>query len=248
MIKCITALAMIAALALTQAKAADVAAPTKAPSGFFNPNYPYQTNGVIFGIYTAGTGGAVTATVPGVPPSSLTTTTAEIGGTVGYAWGQKASPIAYTAEADFGFTNFNGNNQGLSLQGPLSFEQRFTIMTPFANLMTLLPNLPNIFGTVPPFAPLQPGTTAVGNLQSGIAFGVKEKDISSAFAGIAADKVWLIEPIVRLVALQQVSSGGALYAYAETAFRTQGKIIGPVPGSFIDPSTVEVTAGVGYRW
>jgi hypothetical protein len=241
----IIAAAALVALA-SHAIAADVA--TKAPSGFFNPTYPYQTNGVIFGIYTAGTGGSVTANVPGIPSSSLTTTTAEIGGTIGYAWGQKGSPIAYTVEADFGFTNFNGNNQGLSLQGPLSFEQRFTIMTPFSNLTSLLPNFPNIFGTVPPFAPLQPGATAVGALQSGIAFGVKEKDISSAFAGVASNKVFLIEPIVRLVALQQVSTGGALYAFAETAFRTQGKIVGPVPGSFIDPGTTEVTAGIGYRW
>jgi hypothetical protein len=227
------------------AQAADL--PVKAPaSPWFSSSYPYQSSGIIFGAYTEGTGGSVAATVPGVGPASLTTTTAAIGATVGWAWGQKNSPIAYTVEADFGVTNFNGNNSGLSLQGPLVFEQRVTFFTPWSNLANLLPNWSNVFGTVPPFAPLQPGVTA-SNLQMGIAFGVKEKDVSLGFAGLTSGKEWRVEPAIRLVAMEQLSNGTAARAYIETAFPDKGKVFGPVAGTsaVLGP---EVTAGVGVMW
>jgi hypothetical protein len=236
---------LFAALFAAPAFAADI--PIKAPaSPFFSATYPYMSSGLFFGAYTAGTGGSVSATVPGVNSASLTTTTAAIGGTVGYAWGQKGSPVAYTIEADFGVTNFNGNNQGLSLQGPLEFEQRVTVFTPFTTLANLLPNVPNIFGTVPPFPPLQPGVTA-SNLQIGFAAGIKEKDISASYAGVAADKVFRIEPVLRLVAMEQLSNGTAVRAYVETAFPDKGKVFGPVPGSSAVLGT-EVTAGVSVLW
>jgi hypothetical protein len=240
-------LAFASAFIAGAAAAADLPLAVKAqPSSLFSAAYPYQTSGPIFGIYTAGTGGSVNATVPGVGAASLTTTTAEIGGTVGYAWGQKGSPIAYTIEGDFGFTNFNGNTAGLSLQGPLSFEQRVTIFTPFNNLVAMLPNLPNLFGTVPPFPPLQPGVTA-SNLQMGFAVGVKEKDISTSFIGLSANKVWRVEPALRLVAMEQLSNGSAIRAYVETAFPDKGKVFGPVPGASVVLGT-EVTAGVGVMF
>lgn len=238
--------AAIAALAVP-ALAADL--PTKAvtQSPFFSTAYPYQSSGIFFGAYVAGASGSVTANVPGVASASLTTTTAEIGGTVGWAWGQKGSNIAYTIEGDFGMTNFNGNNAGLSLQGPLSFEQGITVWTPLNNLINFLPgNLQSFFGTVPPFAALAPGVTA-SNLQSGIGAFIKEKDISTAFAGVATNKIWRVYPAVRLTAMEQLSNGTALYAYAEAAFPVDGKIIGPIPGSTITPGT-EFTAGTGVRW
>lgn len=237
----------LASLLFAPAFAADI--PLKAPapaSPFFNAAYPYMSSGLFFGAYTAGTGGSVNATVPGVGSASLTTTTAALGATVGYAWGQKGSPVAYTIEADFGVTNFNGNTQGLSLQGPLEFEQRITVFTPFTTLANLLPNVPNIFGTVPPFPALQPGVTA-SNLQIGFAAGVKEKDISNSFAGVAADKVFRIEPVLRLVAMEQLSNGTAVRAYVETAFPDKGKVFGPVPGSSVTLGT-EVSAGVSVLW
>jgi hypothetical protein len=241
-----------AALAVTAlagaAQAADIATKAPASSPFFSTTYPYQSTGIFFGIYTAGTGGSVAATVPGVGAASLTTTTAEIGGTVGWAWGQKGSNLAYTLEGDFGVTNFNGNQAGLSLQGPLSFEQRFTVFAPLSSIMSAIPNLPNIFGTVPPFTPLQPGVTA-SNIQSGIGFGVKEKDISTSFAGVVgANKVWRIEPAVRLVAMEQLSNGTALYAYAETAFPDKGRVFGPAGTGTSVVLGPEYTAGVGVRW
>lgn len=215
-------------------------------SPFFSSAYPYQSSGIFFGAYTAGTGGSVAATVPGVGPSSLTTTTAAVGGTVGYAWGQRGSPVAYTIEGDFGVTNFNGNNQGLSLQGPLEAALRFSIFTPWTNLATMLPNFPNLFGTVPPFPVLQPGVTA-SNLQMGIGFGPKFKDVSLGFAGLTAGKVWRIEPAIRLIAMEQLSNGTAMRAYVETAFPDKGKIFGVTPGASATLGT-EVTAGIQVLW
>lgn len=237
-----TSLAVIAAALMSvQAFAADVA--TKAPSSFLTSAYPYQSSGLFVGLYTEGGGGSVAAIVPGVGAASLTTTSAGLGATIGYAWGQKGSALAYTVEGDFGFTNFNGNNAGLSLQGPLSFEQRFVIFAPWANIMAALPNFPNLFGTVPPFPSLQPGVTA-SNLQMGLAFGVKEKDISSAFAGVASNKVWRVEPVIKLIAMEQLSNGTALRAWVGVGLPDRGAIIGPVPGSSVTLGP-EVMAGVG---
>lgn len=233
-------LGLAAALIATAASAADL--PVKAPA-LISTAYPYQSSGLFFGIYTEGGGGSVSATVPGVGAASLSTTDAGFGGTIGYAWGSKTSTLAYSVEADFGFTNFNGNNAGFALQGPLSFEQRFVVFTPFANLMSMLPNFPNLFGTIPPFPLLPTGVTA-SNLQTGLAFGVKEKDISTSFAGLSSNKEWRVEPVIKLIMMEQLSNGTAVRAWAGVAMPDKGKIIGPVPNSsaVLGP---EVLAGVG---
>jgi len=194
--------------------------------------YPYQSSGLFFGVYTEGSGGSATATpAPGISAASLTTTDAGLGITLGYAWGSKGSNVAYSLEGDFGFTNFNGNNAGLALQGPLDFEQRFVVWTPTNYIAQLLPqSVQNAFGTLPPFAALQPGVTA-SNLQSGLAFGVEERDVSLSFAGLSANKEWLVEPVVKLLAMEQLSNGMALRAWAGVAIPTQGHIFGPIPGS-----------------
>lgn len=190
--------------------------------------YPYQSSGLFFGFYTEGGGGSVNATVPGINSSSLTTTDAGLGATLGYAWGSKTSQIAYSIEADFGVTNFNGSGAGLALSGPLSFEQRFVVWVPTSILTSLLPSWSSLFGTIPPFQPVQPGLT-VSNLQSGFAGFLKERDFSDAFAGVQTGKVWLVEPGIKLLAMEQVSNGVALRAWAGIALQSDGRLFGPVP-------------------
>jgi hypothetical protein len=233
--------ALAAVLLAPAALAADL--PVKASNFAFSSAYPYQSSGLFFGAYTEGAGGSVSATVPGIGAASLTTTTGALGLTAGYAWGSKGSALAYSVEGDFGFTNFNGNNAGLSLQGPMSFEQRFVIFAPWANLAAALPNFPNILGTIPPFPALQAGVTA-SNLQTGLAFGIKEADRSLGFAGVTSGKVWQIEPVIKLIAMEQLSNGTAVRAWAGVGLPDKGKLIGPVPGT----STVrgpEVLVGFG---
>src|ERR1700761_1792629 len=192
------ALALLAFAA--PALAADMS--TKAPPLISN-GYPYSSSGLLFGFYTEGGAGSFnSAAIPGINSNSTTTTDAQIGATIGYAWGSRNSNIAYTAEGDFGFTNFNGNNAGIALSGPLSFEQRFVVWMPTSVLTSLLPNASSLFGTVPPFQPVQPGLT-VSNLQSGLGLGLRERDISSSFQGLQANKVWLVEPVIKLFAMEQ---------------------------------------------
>lgn len=211
--------------------AADIATKAPAAAPLLSTAYPYQSSGLFFGVYTQGGAGAVdTAQIPGVNANSLTTTSGEIGATIGYAWASKSSQIAYSAEADFGFTNFNGQNAGLALQGPLAFEQRFVAWVPTSILTSLLPNASSFFGTVPPFQPVQPGLT-VGNLQSGLALGIRERDISNSFAGVQGNKVWIVEPVIKLMAMEQVSNGVALRAWAGVALPSDGRVFGPMPAS-----------------
>jgi len=218
---------------------------TKAPAATLISNgYPYSSSGLFFGFYSEGGAGTFNgADVPGVNPSSATTTDAQIGATIGYAWGTKNSQIAYTGEADFGFTNFNGSNAGIALSGPLSFEQRFVAWVPTSVLTSLLPNASSFFGTVPPFQPVQSGLT-VSNLQSGIGIGIRERDISNSFQGLQANKVWLVEPVIKLFAMEQVSNGVALRAWAGVALPSDGKVLGPVPGMSVKLGP-EYLAGVG---
>lgn len=236
-------LAVLAGAAmLSNAFAADIPlkAPPAAPSVF--AGYPYGSSGLFYGVFTEGGGGPVTATVPGVGSASLTTTSAGIGGTIGYAWGSKNSPVAYSLEGDFGFTNFNGNTQGLSMSGPLSFEQRFVAFTPIATLLNLLPNLPSL-GTVAPFPVLQPGVTA-SNMQMGLFAGIRETDISPNFVGLAANREYRISPVIGVMAMEQLSNGSALRAWVKTVFPEKGVCVGPVAGACANEGQ-QVLAGVG---
>jgi hypothetical protein len=60
--------------------------------------YP-QLNGRIVGLYTEMASGSVNALVPGVPPASLSTTSAALGVTLGYLFTPKGSSVSYSAEA-----------------------------------------------------------------------------------------------------------------------------------------------------
>ena len=220
--------------------AADVAG--KTPAAPFG-KYPYDVSGLYVGLYAEGGGGSVAASVPGVGPASLTTTQASIGLTVGYGWARSGSAIAYALEGDVCASNFNGNNAGLSLSGPLCFEQRFVIFAPWDKIMGAIANIPNPFNAVPPFQPLQPGVTA-SNRQMGIAVGAYERDISTAFAGVAANKVWRIEPEIAFIVMDQLSNGTAVRAFLKLSFPDKGTIFGPVKNAsaVLGP---EIRAGVG---
>ena len=226
--KIFAAFALVSLLAIAPASAADVA--TKAPRS--NPlfkAYPYQTSGFFFGIYSEGGGGSVNGSVPGVGSASLTTTSAGVGGTVGYAWGRPDSNVAYSVEADFGWTNFNGSVQGFSLSGPASFEQRFVAFTPLSSVLSLLPNF-SALGTVPPFPVLPAGVTA-SNLQLGLMAGIDENDISPNFVGLPQNREWRVAPMIGLIAMEQLSNGVALRSWIKTVFPDKSVCLGPIPNA-----------------
>lgn len=217
----------VAALSATASFSADaLKAPAKAAINSLYTGYPYGSTGFFFGLFTEGGGGSVNGSVPGVGSASLTETQAGVGATIGYAWGRAGSPVAFSVEGDFGWTNFNGNSAGLGLSGPAAFEQRFVMFTPLASMMSLLPNLPSL-GTVPPFPATPAGTTA-SNIQLGLMGGVTENDISLNFPGVSSSKEWRVAPMIGLVAMEQLSNGVAVRSWVKTIFPDKSVCVGPV--------------------
>ena len=92
----LTALSIVAAL-VGPAAAADMANKSP-PASLLGSGYPYGSSGLFFGVYSEAGGGNVNGSVPGVASASLTDTQAGLGGTLGYAWGQKNSPFALSLE------------------------------------------------------------------------------------------------------------------------------------------------------
>jgi hypothetical protein len=227
--KQIFAAASIMAAMLTPAFAADITtAPiTKSPP-FFSSAYPYGTSGWIFGLFTEGAASSVTGTAAGASSASLTSVSAGVGATIGYSWGSKNSPVAYSIEADAGWTNFNGSSPGLAFTGPAEFEVRGVVMTPLNNIMSLLPNLQSIFGTIAPFNPLPTGVTA-SNLQLGLMAGVHINDISTDFPGIASNTEWQAQAMVGALMMEQLSNGTAVRSYIKDLIGNDTVCAGPVP-------------------
>lgn len=222
--------AAAAALLCTAAVAADL--PVKAPPASKWSLGAYPTlNGLIVGLYTEGGGSSVTASVPGIPPASLTTTTAAVGITLGYMWTPRNSPVSFSIENDVCAQNFNGNNAGFSVQGPICLEQRAMAFAPWEKLLTAIPGIPNPFSAISPFV-FQPGVTPVGNAIAGIGFGFYERDISTAFAGVQSGKVWRVDPELVFMHVQPLSNGTALRGGIKLDFPGQGKIFGATPAGF----------------
>lgn len=221
------------------AAAADLS--TKAPSVSFTGVYPYDNSGFFVGLFTEGTGGSVAASAPGVNSASMTTTTGALGLTAGYAWGRKASPVAYTLEGDVKFQNFNGNNAGFALQGPLAFAVRGVVFAPWNNLFGALA-ISNPFSNVPPFPAMQPGVTS-SNMQFGIGGEVAFNDVSIAYLGVGSNKVWQVEPKLVFVQMEQLSNGIAVRAFEKVGFPTSGAIIG-YRGATAKQGT-DISIGVG---
>jgi hypothetical protein len=214
----------------------------KAPASNFSlGSYP-TLNGMIVGLYTEGGGSSVTATAPGVPPASLTTTTAAIGLTLGYMWTPRGGPVSMSIEGDVCGQNFNGNNAGFSVSGPLCFEQRFMVFAPWQNLLAALPSFPNPFNAISAFN-FPNGLTPVGNAIAGIGGGFYERDISTAFAGVQSGKVWRVDPEIVFMNVQPLSNGTALRGGVKIDFPGQGKIFGPTPAGF----TSATLGNVGVR-
>lgn len=234
---------VLALLCSTAAFAAD--APVKAANPLLT-GYPYQSSGFYFGAYTEGGGGAVNGSVPGAGSASLSTTSADVGGSVGYAWGSKGSSVFLAAEAMFGWTNFNGTQQGLSLSGPASFEQRFKVGTPLAGILNLLPNLPN-FGPVAPF-PIAPTGVTTSPAQAYFMAGMHEQDISPNFPGLASGKEWRIAPSIGVGLMEQWSNNIAVDAWVETIFPDKSVCIGPVGSSACAGLGQQVKAGLTFLY
>lgn len=223
-------LAFAAGLISTAAIAGDIAAPVKAPVAAAVPwlnGYPYGSSGLIVGLFTEAGGGPVVASVPGVNPASLTTTTAGIGGMVGWAWGNKNSQLAYSIEGKVAANNFNGANQGFSVSGPVSFEGTGYVWMPVSLIQSTfgLLNLPNPFASIAPF-PANPSGITASNIQAGFGAGFRADDVTIAYLGVGSNKVWAFAPKIEFDLMEQLSNGSAVREYVETIFESKGAIFG----------------------
>lgn len=224
------------------ARSADVAFKAAAPPAV---SFTYPTlNGLIVEVFTEGGGSSVVASIPGVPPASLSTTTAGVGGTLGYMWTPKNTPVSWSFEGHLEAQNFNGNNAGLSVQEPLRVEGAVIAWAPWSRVFAALPTLWNPFTSISTFT-LPNGFAANGNALAGIGLYYTAADISTAFQGAKAGKVWRGNPGLEAIVAQPVSGGGAFRVFAKWDFLGNSKIFGAVPAG--GPATISTLGSNGYR-
>lgn len=184
------ALPALMLLMATSAHAADL--PVKAASkGFVNPfSQPYDLGrcGAYFGINTMGSTSGVKGdnVVPGTQVAQ-----GAIGGTVGYGCPIAAGGTSFWfAEVMADVTNLNGANNGLALNGPASFTERFGVGTPISNMLSLFAPLAANAPAVPNLPTLPNGITAgPGNPYLFVA--LHQDDISGQL-GLAQNREWLL--------------------------------------------------------
>lgn len=244
------ALIAIAAFVLSIAAVAAQTLPTKAPAAA-TINFTYPTlNGLIVEVYTEGGGGSVNGTAPGVPAASLTTTTAGIGGGLGYMWTPRTSPVSFSLEGHLQAQNFNGSNAGLSVQGPLRAEVALIAWAPWSRVTAALPSIWNPFSSVSAFT-LPSGFTAQGNAITGLGFYYTAADISSAFQGLQAGHEWRGNPGLEAIVAQPLVGGGAIRAFAKWDFLANSTIFGSLPKNQVTTATLGANgfrAGIGYAF
>jgi hypothetical protein len=196
-------LLLLAVLALPiPAIAADL--PVKAPVA---PSlYSFNGSGLFVGAYTEYGGSPVTAQVPGVAQASLTSTSAAIGATVGYAY-RFSNGLLGTVEADICAKNFNGANAGFSLTGPICLEQRAMVFAPTAQILNLFSflSIPNVFSNLTNIA--IPPNAVVTNSYLGFGAGAYWNDMTVAFHGVGSNKVWSVNPELVLMKMDLVTIG-----------------------------------------
>lgn len=204
------------------ANSADVPSPVKTSvvSALFNG---YTGSGLYFGFYSEGGGGSINGSVPGVGSTSLTTTSAGVGALGGYAWSNASGNVFYAVEAQFGWQNFNGNQSGLALTGPVSFTQRAMIGTPLSTVWSVLPSFNNL-PTTPPLPTLPTGVTA-SNAHPYIFAGISEDAIGTTY-GLGENKVWRVAPVVGFGSLWQLSNATAVDTYIKFKLPEKGTCVG----------------------
>lgn len=225
------------------ALAADQAvAVKKVPVSF---QYPSRNGFYVF-IGTEGGGGKADFSGPGVNPNSVTTTSIDVHGGVGYVWAVPNTAMFANVQVRAGWTNFNGESQGFSFSGPLAFEERFTFGAPTDQLFALFPNLFGASVTPPPFTP--PGGQTIVSSKWYIGATLDQRDISLNY-GAQSNKIWAIGPGIVLGNQNQLSGGTVADVYAKVRFDDKGFCVGAVPtGPACGSVGTTFLAGIDLKW
>lgn len=237
----ISVLALVfASLCSSFAFAADM--PVKAPAA--NPFAYPAGNGFYFGVGSVGGGGPANVSVAGINDNKLVTNQIAVGGLVGYAWNVPNSAMFAAVEGWFGYTNFNGNAQGLSFTGPAMLKQRFLFGAPLDQIAAFFPT----WGIAAPTFPILPPGQAVKSTKAYLGATIDEDDISLNFGNTSTGKVWSVTPGVTMGVLAQLTSGSVLDVFTQIKFNTQGHCIGSTMGLGCGTIGNEYLAGVALKW
>lgn len=220
------------------------AMPVKAPVNPFAQPYDPGKCGGFFGINTIGLAGAVNGTA--VQPGTQVVQ-GGIGGEVGYGCPINAATGSFWfAEAMADITNLNGNVNGISLRGPVSFTERFGFGTPLTNM------LPSFFGTSAssPSAPNLPAlpngvTAGPGNPYAFLA--LHQYDVS-AYDGLNQNRQWLLTYGVGLGILYRLSNQVVADTFAEWQFASNSFCYGPLGASGCDKFGQRAMVGVELKY
>jgi len=198
--------AAVAALIALPAFAADVPLP---PAKAVPLGYPSTRCGFYYGV---GTGGAASAVDGAVVGTQIVQ--GELDAIVGYTcpFGQTAF---WFAEGSVGYNNVNGSVNGFALSGPLVLMQRAGAGSPISSLI-------NPFGSSlsMPTLPLLPAGVTQIYAQPYLFAGVVEQDIS-ARSGLAANRQWLIAPMIGAGLLTRLTNGAVVDTWAGWQMNSQ---------------------------
>lgn len=237
---------LIAAFAafFSPAFAGDIAAPAPVVKAVPSP-YLFSGSGPFFGIYTEAGGGPVTANIPGVATASLTTTSAALGLTAGYAH-KFGNGLLGTVEADVCFKNFNGENAGFSVAGPLCLEQRAMIFAPTDVVMSALSflTIPNFFANLAAIA--VPNGATVKSSYLGVGAGAYWNDMTLAYNGAGANKVWSVNPELVIMKMDLLTTNTMLRTFAKVDLESQTVLFGAKQA--IEKHGVGGRAGVSFNF
>lgn len=206
----------VAAVTILPAFAADTF-PVKAKFDPLAP-YPSQGCGMYYGLLAQGGASPIKD-----GPTGGTILSGTVGGTVGWTCNFASRSTFWFAEVIGGFQNLNGASNGLSLSGPLHFEQRLGIGGPINDLLSLLPNLN--FPAVPVIPTLPNGITA-GPSKGYVFVGLMQDDISAQY-GAVSNRQWLVAPEVGIGMLTRLSNNVVVDTWVAAVLQqSQGVCLG----------------------
>jgi hypothetical protein len=198
------------------AQGADIA---KAKPGLFS-GYLAGQCGMYFGLNTMGGAGSISG---GPPGASIIQ--GDVGITLGYGcpFGTTVGNFWFV-EGNFDWANLNGSQNGLSLTGPLHFEQRAGVGSPLSSMLNLFPSLTS--GLSVPSLPALPAGVTQGPQYPFIFVSLHEQDVSASF-GLAQNRDWLISPGLGIGLESRLSNGVVADVTAQWVMQSSGLSVGP---------------------
>lgn len=194
---------------------------------FTNPfAQPYDLGrcGAYFGVNSMGSTSAVKGdnVLPGTQVAQ-----GAIGGTVGYGCPITAGGTAFWfAEVMADVTNLNGANNGLALNGPASFTERFGVGTPISNMLSLFPSLSGANAPAVPNLPTLPAGITAGAGNPYLFVALHQDDISGQL-GLAQNREWLLSWGVGLGSRYRLSNNVVADVFAEYTGESNSLCVGP---------------------